>query len=322
MLTACDLGHRVVVRRFVGTGGSGRAQFTDVLGQLISIDDDRLRLRRDDGADIEIASAEVQAAKRVPPRPARYSEIAALELTADRAWPAPTVHRLGDWLLRSAQGWTNRANSALPVGDAGLPLEAAITACEHWYADRGQTAMISVPLPLRRDLDGALTARGWQPYPMVLVQVADLGDVIARAPSADAAVVVELAPTPSDAMMSAIGARKSPLPPSALGILTGPAQVRFAEVRDLSGALVASARGAVVDEWMHLGLVDVAERARRKGLAQRVTESLSRWAHDAGARRAVLQVEERNTPAVALYERLGFRTHHRYRTYRAPSPDR
>jgi ribosomal protein S18 acetylase RimI-like enzyme len=41
---------------------------------------------------------------------------------------------------------------------------------------------------------------------------------------------------------------------------------------------------------------------------------------DAGATRAYLQVEERNTAAVAMYAGLGFTTHHAYVTWTAPQP--
>ena len=64
-----------------------------------------------------------------------------------------------------------------------------------------------------------------------------------------------------------------------------------------------------------LGLVEVQERARRQGLAKRLTGTLASWAAELGATKALLQVEQRNGPAVALYTRLAFRTHHRYRTY-------
>jgi ribosomal protein S18 acetylase RimI-like enzyme len=69
---------------------------------------------------------------------------------------------------------------------------------------------------------------------------------------------------------------------------------------------------------MHLGLVEVVESARRQGLARAVTQALASWASSSGATRALLQVEEHNTPAVRLYAAMGFHTHHTYITYRRP----
>jgi GNAT superfamily N-acetyltransferase len=40
--------------------------------------------------------------------------------------------------------------------------------------------------------------------------------------------------------------------------------------------------------------------------------ALGGWARERGARRCLLQVVESNTPALALYGRLGFTEHHRY----------
>lgn len=63
-----------------------------------------------------------------------------------------------------------------------------------------------------------------------------------------------------------------------------------------------------------MGLFDIATEAgrRRRGLAQRLIGHLLHWGALHGARRAYLQVEVRNEPARALYERLGFREVYRY----------
>jgi N-acetylglutamate synthase len=310
-----DLGHRVVVRRFVRIDPTGRPQFTDLLGQLITLGDDRLVLRADDGIEHTVALVDVVAAKRVPPRPARYSEIVAIERIADVCWPAPVHERLGEWYLRAAEGWTNRANSALPLGDPGLPLDAAIDACARWYRQRALTPRVTVPLPLRRDVARALTVRGWHAQPVVLVQAAPLAALGDPA----TATGVLLREGPSADFLELVAARKEGLPASAHHVLRAVAQVRFAEVRDEDGALLAGARGAVSDGWLHLGLVEVVPEARRQGLGRRVSQALATWAAQSGATRAFVQVEDENTAAVGLYASMGFTTHHRYVTYRSPS---
>jgi len=314
VLAARDVGHRVVVRRYAGVGPHGRPLFTDLLGELLTIDEDRIVVRTDDGVEQTVPREEVGAAKRIPPRPVRYSEIIALERIADEAWPAPVHERLGDWFLRAAEGWTNRANSALPLGDPGIPLDAAISTCQSWYAARGLTPRITVPLPLRRDVAQALTVRGWHAQPFVLVQTAPLSNVLVPV-----APQVELLKAPSADFLKIVAMRKASLPEAAWHVLTALSEVRFAEVRGDNGALLAIARGAMVDSWLHLGLVEVIESARSRGYARGLTQALAGWATQRGATRALLQVEEQNTAGVALYKRMGFTTHHRYATFRAPS---
>jgi hypothetical protein len=132
----------VVIRRIVGVR-NGRPLYSDALGELVSVDETNLTVATKNGT-IVVPLSEVHRAKRVPPqRRPTAADVVALELAADAAWPAPTHAKLGDWLLRSADGWTGRANSALPIGDPDRPLEAAIDAIEAWYAERGQPALVN-----------------------------------------------------------------------------------------------------------------------------------------------------------------------------------
>ena len=88
-----------------------------------------------------------------------------LERIAARHWQAPQTEPLGDWLLRAADGFTGRANSALPVGDPGMPVPAAVTLVEDWYRSRALPPMIVVPSPLDgaapAPLDHFLAERSW-----------------------------------------------------------------------------------------------------------------------------------------------------------------
>jgi hypothetical protein len=122
----------VVVRRIVGVS-QDRPLFTDALGELVELTETHLTIATAKGT-IRVPLREVHRAKRVPAagRP-RAADVVALELAANDAWPAPVQDRLGSWLLRAADNWTGRGNSALAVGDPDRPLEAAIDAVERWY---------------------------------------------------------------------------------------------------------------------------------------------------------------------------------------------
>jgi len=320
-----------VVRRLAGER-DGRPVFTDVLGTLLGYDGAEAIVAADRG-EVRIPVTQIIAAKRIPPRatPRRAggtgsagAEIAALEWTATAAWPAPHTARLGDWLLRAAGGWTGRANSVLPLGDPGRPLDEALALIAEWYAGFGLPARLNVPLPLRIDLDRALDERGWGKSPRTLVQVAPLAAL-----TGDTDPGVRLAGAPDNNWLAMMAGVKGALPTVAAGILTGPEQVRFASISSTtdtgtagsgtSTGLLAIARGVVGDGWLHLALIQVARDARRQGLARRIIAGLAGWAAELGAQRAYLQVEEVNTAATTLYGRLGFTTHHSYFTRTAPT---
>lgn len=315
MLRQQDVGHRIVVRRIVGIR-EGRPLFSDALGELVELSETHITLSTDRGR-LRVPVDEVHRAKRVPPaRRPTAAAVVALELAADEAWPAPVRGRLGDWLLRGAEGWTGRANSALPVGDPDRPLPAALDAVERWYAERGQPAMVNTPLPLAAPVGAELDARGWTARPPVLVQTAPLTALPAGRPDSPP---VGLSATPSAEWLAVAAGRKGGLPDAARHVLTAVDRIRFAHLH-VDGRLLAVGRGTVTGEgrWLGLTLIEVLPEARRRGFAGTVIRALADWGRAEGATHAFLQVEQRNAPAVALYQRLGFTTHHTYLTRVAP----
>jgi GNAT superfamily N-acetyltransferase len=309
-----DVGHRVVVRRIVGVTGD-RTLFTDALGELVDLTETDLTLATAKGT-VRVPLREVHRAKRVPPaRRAVAADVIALELAADEAWPAPVRSRLGGWILRAADNWTGRANSALAVGDPDRTLEQAIDAVVAWYTDRGQQPLINAPMPLAAPVNAALDERGWTARPLTLVQTSQLAPLLAAPARADLPVV-DLADTAGDDWYAMVAEHKGVLPGTALRILNGVPEKVFAHVRDTDGALLAVARGAITgpDRWLGVSLLQTAPAARRQGLGAHVVRALAQWAAQHGSTRAYLQVEERNSAAVALYGRLGFTTHHTYLT--------
>nr|WP_240983038.1 GNAT family N-acetyltransferase [Streptomyces sp. S3(2020)] len=121
-------------------------KFTDTVGVLASWDNGVLLITRKGGETVHIAESSLVAGKVVPSAPARrrgpsasYEELAHV---STRAWRPVESERLGEWELRAASGFTRRANSVLPIGDPGLPLDEALEAVRRWYGERGLPAYI------------------------------------------------------------------------------------------------------------------------------------------------------------------------------------
>jgi N-acetylglutamate synthase len=242
-----------------------------------------------------------------------------LELVAARGWQGLEEDRLGSWLLRAGGGFTGRANSALVVGDPGMPLPEAVEAVARWYGARDLQPRAMLPGAQARPADAAFAAAGWQHGDDVLVLTAPIG---AARGAARAMEEVELADAPDDAWLAGYRYRGAELPAVARSVLTNAEDVVFASVRPRPAPdpPAAVARGALTDGWLGVTAVTVAEEHRRRGLATAVMAALQRWAAERGAQWVYLQVAADNAPARALYRRAGFIEHHRYHYRLGPEP--
>ncbi|VVJ24565.1 Acetyltransferase [Amycolatopsis camponoti] len=236
-----------------------------------------------------------------------------LEIACSRAWPPLVEKPLGTWRLRWADGFTGRANSALAVGDPGLPIPDALRAVCDFAHDRGIQPMVQVV----RDSpnERAIVAEGWF---QATRHHRGHEVVVLTAPLTGASpvdgVVVHDEPTPEWWNLT-LGPGEDI--PAARSVLTG-GKVGYG-VATLDGAAAGVVRGALVDGWLHVGRLEVAPDFRRRGLAKALMGALHAWGAEHGADRAVLQVAEGNSGALALYAGLGYTPHHRYR-YWVPAP--
>jgi N-acetylglutamate synthase len=276
--------------------------------------------------------------------------MADLERAAAEHWQAADRAALGGWTLRAAGGFTGRANSALPLGDPGMPLGAAVDAVTAWYRSRDLPAMIVVPRPLALagtlagvsadgvsadgpppvPLDDLLAGRGWTIRSGMAVvmtaAIADLPHCAAGAPNAGTAaagapaagVTIEMAPEPGPDWLSIYRYRGRPLPDDALNLLLSAPWQAFATVLR-GGQAVAVGRVSVAAGWAGITAVEVAADHRRGGLGTAVTVALARAAAERGVDRVFLQVEDGNSAARALYARCGFADVHSYHYRVAPA---
>lgn len=244
-----------------------------------------------------------------------------LELVAAGTWQATEEARLGQWMLRAAEGFTGRANSALAVGDPGLPLGQAVDHVSDWYRARGLPPMIAVPFPAgtpeASDLDRLLVERGWPLRSAAAAVMTAATDVVAG--SADASTVkVDIDPEPDDGWMSLYHYRGQELPPIARTLLLSAPWQAFGSVRE-GGETIAVARVAASGGWAGFTAVEVSPQYRRRGLARVITARLAAHAADRAAGGLYLQVEDTNAAGRALYHRTGFTDHHSYHYRVAPA---
>ncbi len=244
-----------------------------------------------------------------------------LERAAALGWRAAEQDQLGDWLLRAADGFTGRANSALAAGDPGVPLTAAVDGVRGWYAERELPALIAVPYPPGQPgtsaLDRMLSAAGWvERAGAATVMTAGAGDVISAAGAHP--VPVDIDAEPDAAWLASYHYRGQELPPVALRLLMSAPWQAFAAVRE-GGQTIAIGRVAAGGGWAGLTAIEVDPRHRRRGLGTAVTVALAAAAAAHGTPRLYLQVEDLNTAARALYRRIGFTDHHGYHYRLAPS---
>ncbi|MDP9443086.1 MAG: GNAT family N-acetyltransferase, partial [Actinomycetota bacterium] len=142
----------------------------------------------------------------------------------------------------------------------------------------------------------------------VLVQAAALAETPAG-PAAGSPV--RLHDTVSGSWLRVYGRTADADPTVVRAVLQGPAQVVFAEVSGVAGAL-AIGRAVVTGPWLGLSAVEVVPAHRRRGLGRAVVDALLRWGVARQARWAYLQVAPDNVAALGLYAGYGFTTHHRY----------
>ena len=307
------VGQRIVVRHLLlgEIGPSGGPAMTDVLGVCEAWNPgESVVIRREDGEVRTIALTLLVSGKPVPPRPSirqrvsiRDAEARTLGLFTDQestAW--------GEWLLRTQPVLTGRlvkrANSCFAFGHPGREFDDA--PIESFYAARERPALVQVSE--NEPWEEAFRARGWLEVPgsqtaFQLTSVALLRralptshhDATSPTEAAESGPVRGTTESHADTDPASGGIEKTTLTRSA-------ARVSLALERD----------------WLAIYGLAVDPSHRRQGLARQLMAEAVAWGAERGATTAWLHVETDNTAAIALYQSMGFRTHHLTRYLYSP----
>ncbi|MBZ0301155.1 MAG: GNAT family N-acetyltransferase [Anaerolineae bacterium] len=238
-----------------------------------------------------------------------------LEEISMTALPALHTVYYDGWVLRFAGGHTRRANSVNALYPSTLDLDEKIAHCADLYRGQGLPVVFKMTdAVIPSDLDAQLEARGFALAAPTSVQVADLRN-FSLEESKSAVITSERSPRwlEAYAQMNEVPAYRRDLLGRMLdGVLT---PIGYATIEQ-GGATAAVGLGVVAHGYVGLFDIVTAPHLRQQGFGRRIVMSLLRWGQSQGAHTAYLQVVAENTPAVSLYQKVGFREFYRY-WYRA-----
>jgi GNAT superfamily N-acetyltransferase len=252
-----------------------------------------------------------------------------LDELAGRATAPALVRALDGWQLRSTPDAPfRRANSVLPNGElTETDLDDAIRTVEEFYDERARPARFHISAAAQpADLDQVLESRGYVIEAPVVVMAAGATIVLGRTEGAgEGRITDERGKRQWERANAALhgdvqDARERVLAYGrAIHSLKGPATAVVAPPEP--GRAVAIGFAVLDRGWTGVFGMGTRPEARRRGAATAVLHRLAEWAVERDAPRLYLQVEESNSPALALYTRAGFVETYRYhyRTLFPPS---
>jgi GNAT superfamily N-acetyltransferase len=298
------IGKRVTIRLREADGG-----LRDIVGILQS----EHELINSKSQVISFSKDDIAIWREIKPLPDRAGtgsplslRIIELEKLSDTTWPATEIIEFGKWRLRISDGFTMRANSVLPIGAGpiGEPPLALVDAVEHViksYRDKGLTPTFTLPLPLYQELDQYLESQGWKIKvgAHFLIKNIDLIET-----EMFSQFNYEILDHPSEGWLGLQSDHR-------LEKLMQRYPARYGVIKSAE-SVVAVGRIATVGSWAMASRLYVEPSHRRKGLAKQLMLLLMVAAREDGATKIGLQVDLDNLAALALYDSMGFRLHHKY----------
>ena len=298
------IGKRVTIRLREADGG-----FRDIVGILQS----EHELINSKSQAISFSKDDIAIWREIKPLPDRAGtgsplslRIIELENLSDTTWPATEIIEFGKWRLRISDGFTMRANSVLPtgagpIGEPPLELADAIEYVIKIYRDKGLTPTFTLPLPIYQELDEYLETQGWQIKVGAQFLIKDIDSIATEMFSQND---FEILDHPSQAWLGLQSDHR-------LENLMQRYPAKYGLIK--SGESVkAVGRIATLGTWAMATRLFVDPSHRGKGLAQQLMLLLMAAAKEDGATKIGLQVDLENSAALALYDSMGFRLHHKY----------
>lgn len=238
--------------------------------------------------------------------------VGACETRIVNAWPAPTTLVVDQWVVRFANGYSGRANSASSLREGGDMDEATLAFVEERYRQAGLPPRIRFTPLVVQDARRRFAERGYR------IETASFGMVVELDPALHPPVpgMVTTAQA-DDAWIDGVCSHQTGNKRNRehLAAIVSGVSLPAAFATLMHGGRPAAYAMSVAERGMaEIGAVIVDESLRGKGLGKQMMLGLMGWAAAQGCGQAYLQVDQSNGLAFEMYKRLGFRTVYSYET--------
>ena len=243
---------------------------------------------------------------------ASRQDITDLEHIAALCWPAREIQKYYGWLINWCDGITWRANSVHPYESVDeVQIEDAIEYVISFYQKRNTPPafkLTEVSQPV--ELDETLADMGFDKRMITHVQTVPVNELSCLDPR----VAVDLLRVSDESMeilfhQTGFDEATKRTRKDIISRINGPKVIARVLI---DGQIAGAGLGVVQDDWLGLFSIRTLEGYRRRGAGWSLNCALGIWGEENGANKIFLQVEAKNTPALALYESMDFETMYTY----------
>jgi len=234
-----------------------------------------------------------------------------LEELQMNAYPSLQTMLYDGWVLRFADGYTNRANSINPIYQSLENIDEKIDKCEIIFRKENLKPMYRItPFVYPSNLDELLENRGYEKIRQTSIRTLDLSSIME--PTINS-IITSSEPDhlwfDNYCEFNNVNERNRSNYKKMLGNLIPD---KFFTSLLVNNEVIACGMGVIENGFMALFSITVSEQYRNNGYGTQLLINMLKEGKASGAKTAYLQVMLDNIPALQLYNRLGFKEEYKY----------
>lgn len=238
------------------------------------------------------------------------NDIILYEELSMNAHPAIKTQLYDGWVLRFADGYTNRANSVNLIYPSTISINRKIDFCEEYYLAQNLPVVFKItPLSLQ-SIDGLLEKRGYEKITPTNLMTKKRTDKFSNINNSKISEKISEEWQENYFKLNGIFDKQKI---QTAKIIQGNIQNKvLCAMIEKADRIIAC--GLCVVERDYAGLYDIVVDSsfRGKGYGYEICTSLLSYAFQSGVKKAYLQVIVDNAPAVSLYKKMGFSDNYQY----------